>query len=78
MLHKRPLSYYTNRLSIVFICMYFVMSCVLVFMKHDHRAIVISLLIAVAGTEGLFIVTIASPNKQIQWIESILNQKSKE
>ncbi len=78
MLHKYPLSYYTNRISILFVCVFFVMSCVLAFTKQDHRAIIISLLIAVGGTVGLLIVTIASPNKQIQWIEQILTQKPKE
>ncbi len=78
MMHKYPLSYYTNRISILFVCVFFVMSCVLAFTKQDHRAIIISLLIAVGGTVGLLIVTIASPNKQIQWIEQILTQKPKE
>lgn len=75
-MNKRPLSFYTNRLSIVFICMFFIISCVLAFTKQDHRAIIISLLIAVGGAVGLFIITIASPNKQIQWIESIINKKN--
>ncbi|MGL4677532.1 MAG: hypothetical protein ACRCWI_07695 [Brevinema sp.] len=75
MMNGKPLSYYTNRIAIVFIILFFMLSCILVFIKQDHRSLIISLLITLSGTVGLLIVTIASPNKQIDWIDQLLNKK---
>ncbi|MGL4677693.1 MAG: hypothetical protein ACRCWI_08555 [Brevinema sp.] len=72
----KPLSYYTNRISIFFICIFFVLSCVLVFFQREHRALIISLFLATSGAVCLFIITIASPNHQIDWISKLLDRRN--
>ncbi|MGL5956148.1 MAG: hypothetical protein ACRC0X_06030 [Brevinema sp.] len=70
----KPLSYYTNRISILFICIFFILSCILVFSQTEHRSLIISLFLATSGAVCLFIITIASPNHQIDWISKLLDR----
>ncbi len=72
-----PLSWWTNRLAILFIIVFYIISCIVVFRYEEHRVIIISLLIALSGAIGLLIVTIASPNHQIEWINKFLDRKDK-
>ena len=72
---EKPLSYFTNRISIGMICIFYAISCVVVFKYEQHREIITSLLIALSGAVGLLVITIASPNKQIKWVDKIINRK---
>jgi len=72
--NEKPLSYLTNRISIIFIVIFFITTNIIIYFRVDHREIIISLLIALSGSIALLVVTIASPNKQIDWLEKILNK----
>ena len=70
-----PLSYFTNRLSIGMIFIFFLISYRVVFIYDDHRERIISLAIALSTSIISLIVTIASPNKKVEWLSKILNRK---
>ncbi len=72
---EKPLSYFTNRLSIGMIFIFFLISYRVVFIYDDHRERIISLAIALSTSIISLIVTIASPNKKVEWLSKILNRK---
>ena len=69
-----PLSWWTNRLSIAMVCMFFVNSYHIVFNYTDHREMIISSSIILSTCIGLFIVIIASPNKKVELLSIIFNR----
>ena len=72
---EKPLSYFTNRLSIGMIFIFFPISYRVVFIYDDHRERIISLAIALSTSIISLIVTIASPNRKVEWLSKILNRK---
>ena len=72
---EKPLSYFTNRLSIGMIIAFFIISYFIVFKYTDHRERILSLAIALSTSIISLIVTIASPNKKVEWLSKLLNRR---